>query len=728
MKRYVGKFINPAGQSCRVNVYDDNYTGEAVELFMSPTPIVISESAQDLLTEPIMASSAVLTFISDPALEGLVVEDEMQCAVEVLADDTLVWHGYLNPEVRDDLLPSITSEVTLNATSTLSLMSTRKISAAAEPLRSIAQYIAEGLQACGNVLTNICLPSVAKLTENDGYNSLWTLQAQRDNFYTREEITSTDDELYDEQSWADVLSNFLTLFGLTMYEDYASGCIMLLSRDADATYCRMTLADFAAGTGAESYALPDSADMASLPMWGTSHSTSNYRPYSSVKVTSQVNAVEDTLFSLDNAVGAPAFNGFYRVGIGGTTDSPSVRELCSGGVRQLCPELRTFKPQADTATYKRIETFKGVEALDINYLVLPGGGLPGYLDAWLLGAIPIKGGIGISNIAVQETSFDPDFNPMILVRRSVDWPQNAALPTDKVLLPSGTDIVRLSNTYAYGQNWGLSIDLELQDWYTWANMGAFTMPLEIVLKAGKYYWNGSEWQTDEVSFVPEMETGEVQTLKSKDQCQDVKYYSNLIGTLITRNSTDTAVSDDPCLGLSLTLRLRKEWCDKNPIGFLIKKLDVKISPYLRTADRDAFTGDVKNVYVYRKTEREKADNPLEIDLNVQGYHGELLAKSCLLSPSGETITGLDYGEKLEIPEIGTVSIISAPEDWLINHLKGIYCRRRKRYKLTVEGIDYKTNTRYSYEGITYTTVARSVDPYNNTTTLTLERATKSANL
>lgn len=728
MLRYVSTFYALDERRYTVNIYDDTYTGQPSGLYMSTDPVRISESAQDLLTEPIMASSAVLTFISDTALEGFAVDDEMQCAVEVLADDRLVWHGYLNPEVRDDLLPSITSEVTLNATSTLGLMSTRKISAEGEPLRSIAQYIAEGLQACGNVLTNICLPSVAKITENDGYNSLWTLQAQRDNFYAREEITSTDDELYDEQSWTDVLSNFLTLFGLTMYEDYASGCIMLLSRDADATYCRMTLEDFAAGTGAESYALPDSTDMASLPMWGTSHSTSNYRPYSSVKVTSQVNAVEDTLFSLDNAVGAPAFNGFYRVGIGGTTDSPSVRELCSGGIRQLCPDLRTFKPQADTATYNRIETFKGVEALDINYLVQPGGGLPGYLDAWLLGAIPIKGGIGISNIAVQETSFDPDFNPMILVRRSVDWPQNAALPTDKVSLPSGTDIVRLSNTYAYGQNWGLSIDLELQDWYTWVNMGTFTMPLEIVLKAGKYYWNGSGWQTDEVSFVPEMETGEEQTLKSKDQCQDVKYYSNLIGTLITRNSTDTTVSDDPCLGLSLTLRLRKEWCDTNPIGFLIKKLDVKISPYLRTADRDAFTGEIKNVYVYRRTENEKADNPLEVDLEVQGYHGELLAKSCLLSSSGETITGLDYGEKMEIPGTGTVSVISAPEEWLANHLKSIYCRRRKRYKLTVEGINYKTNTRYNYEGITYTTVARSVDPYNNTTTLTLERATKNANL
>ena len=282
MKRYTSRIINLAGQSCQVNIYDDNYTGDAMELLMSPDPIRISESAQDLLTEPIMASSAVLTFISDPALEGLVVEDEMQCAVEVLADDRMVWHGYLNPEVRDDLLPSITSEVTLNATSTLGLMSTRKISAEGEPLQSIAAYIVEALQACGNVLTDICLPSVAKIAENDGYNSLWTLQAQRDNFYTREEVTSTDDELYDEQSWADVLSNFMALFGLTMMEDYASGCIMLLSRDADATYCRMTLEDFAAGTGAESYALPDSADMSILPMWGTSHSSSTYAPVNKV--------------------------------------------------------------------------------------------------------------------------------------------------------------------------------------------------------------------------------------------------------------------------------------------------------------------------------------------------------------------------------------------------------------------------------------------------------------
>lgn len=728
MKRYVGKFINPAGQSCRVNVYDDNYTGEAVELYMSPTPIVISESAQDLLTEPIMASSAVLTFISDPALEGLVVEDEMQCAVEVLADDTLVWHGYLNPEVRDDLLPSITSEVTLNATSTLGLMSTRKISAEGEPLRSIAQYIVEALQACGNVLTDICLPSVAKVTEKDGYNSLWTLQAQRDNFYTREEITSTDDELYDEQSWADVLSNFLTLFGLTIYEDYASGCIMLLSRDADATYCRMTLADFAAGAGAENYALPDSADMASLPMWGTSHSTSNYRPYSSVKVTSQVNAVEDTLFSLDKVVGAPAIEGSgYRVGmvdIGDTNPTnESVREMCSGGIRQIDRNLRVYKPSTEDKDYARIESFNGLSRAD----VVSGEtfGLVSYVDIWLLGAIPLKGGIGQRNSQTQFLSFDPAFDPMLFVSTSVAWPQHSEME-GRLLLPGQTELIRVENKYSYGSNWGMSIDLELQSWYTDYQYFDFLDPLELILRVGDVYWNGKKWQSEEASFTPRTKKeGGVRI--TEDECQDVKYYTNLKGILIPHTESDNTALPNSGIGLMLSVRLHKNWNPRIP-AFIIKKCDLKISPDLRTADRDAITGEPTNEYVYRKIYKKDGNNPLEIDLEVQGYHGELLAKSCLLSPSGDTITGLDYGEKTEVPEVGIVAVSQPPEDWLANHLKSIYCRSRKRYKLTVEGIDYKTNTRYNYEDITYTTVARSVDLYNNTTNIVLERATKNANL
>lgn len=727
MKRYTGKFINLAGQSCQVNIYDDNYSGDAVELYMSTTPITISESAQDLVTEPIMASSAVITFINDAALEGFTVSDEMQCAVEVLADGALVWHGYLNPDVRDDLLPSITGEVTLNATSTLGLTSTRKIDAEGEPLCSIASYIAEALQDCGNVLTDICLPSVAKVTSDAGYNSIWTLRAQRDNFYSVEEITSTNDEQYDEQSWEEVLSNFMTLFGLTMMEDYASGCIMLLSRDTDATYCRMTLDDFAAGTGAESYALPESTDMASLPMWGTSHSTSSYRPYSSVKITSEVNTVETTLFSLDNVVGAPAIDGSgYRVGmddIGDATNpsNESVLELCSGGIRQINSNICVYKPSEEEKTYQRIETFDGLSRSDIISLQIIG--LVGYTDIWLLGAVPIKGGIGWRNSHTSNLSFTPDFDPMLFVGTDIAWPKSS-VKQDRLSLAEQTELIRLKNEYYYGTNWAMSIDIELQSWYTNYQYYDFIDPIELILRVGNAYWNGSEWQSEETSFTPET-TKEGGLRSTEDECQDSNYYTGLKGILIPHTESDVA-QGDTCIGLMLSVRLHKDW-DYNIPAFIIKKFDVKISPDLRSADRDAITGEPKKEYVYNKKYKENGNNPLEIDLNVQGYHGELLAKSCLVDTQGEAIAYLYYGKTEDIPGLGTTPVTSAPEEWLADHLKAIYCRSRKRYKLTVEGIiDYKTNTRYSYGDITYTTVARSLDLYNNTTTITLEQATQNA--
>lgn len=706
MKRYTSRIINLAGQSCQVNIYDDNYTGDVVELLMSPDPIRISESAQDLLTEPIMASSAVLTFISDPALEGLVVEDEMQCTVEVLADDILVWHGYLNPEVRDDLLPSITSEVTLNATSTLGLMSTRKISAEGEPLQSIAAYIVEALQACGNVLTDICLPSVAKITESDGYNSLWTLQAQRDNFYTREEITSTDDEMYDEQSWADVLSNFMTLFGLTMMEDYASGCIMLLSRDADATYCRMTLEDFVAGIGVESYALPDSADMASLPMWGTSHSTSTYAPVNKVKVVSNINSMDL------NIIGDNTYNGNSVIIPGNLSIAEIIgdktRRYRYYGSRVICPisgnlTLLAYSTQNDQVT----------GALITKQIINPS---PRDIEAHLTGPdgdreLNIGGAIVIEGPMLEAIGLDPakvveDRAKTILLR---NYAQSAS-EYQRLSLPEGTDLIRYKD-----DNFLVNYAGMLGLYARFYGPAGQISPIKIILRAGEKYYNGLlEWVDNPVYFTPTYKKIDDQRWEITETIffgdtydldfEGLRGEKILCGGLTQRKGIDIIVS------------INDEWVGNTKNQCIMYDFELKFAYSRNLTRRNIYTGDLENSINSIAVNDNGGKDMDSINVNIHSDQRWQPAKSYLWNGL-ETISSLVYG--------GTTQI---PEQWLANHLKSIYCRSRKRYKLTVEGIDYKTNTRYNYEDITYTTVARSVDPYNNTTTLTLERATKNANL
>lgn len=705
MKRYTGKFINLAGQSCQVNIYDDNYTGDVVELYMSTTPITISESAQDLVTEPIMASSAVITFINDAALEGFTVSDEMQCAVEVLADDALVWHGYLNPEVRDDLLPSITGEVTLNATSALGLMSSRKIDAEGEPLCSIASYIVEALRDCGNVLTDICLPSVAKVTSDAGYNSIWMLQAQRDNFYSVEEITSTNDEQYDEQSWEEVLSNFMTLFGLTMMEDYASGCIMLLSRDSGATYCRMTLDDFAAGTGAESYALPDSTDMASLPMWGTSHSTSTYAPVKKVKVVSNINSMDLTI------IGDNTFNG-NSVAVPGTlnimeVDNPdyAIRDKYKYyGSRILCPlsaklTMLAYSTQADQMT--------GVEI--IKQIVNPTtqdikGHLTGnegnrYLS--LGGAIAIYGPVLVS-IALEPSEVIQDFAKTILLR---NYAQSSPF---KVYLTAGTELMRYKDDDFLLNGIGM-----LGLYARFLSPAGEISPIKISLKLGSKYYNGHlEWVDNPVSFIPKYNKIDNQSWEITEplffaETFDLEF-EGLRGNKILCGGTNNTK------GLELIVYLNDDWVgEKTANQCILSEFELKFAYSRNLTNLNAYTGEQESsIVTVAKRDNDSGKDMDDITLNVHSDQHWQPATSYLWNGLN-AISSLMYGATERIPE-----------EWLADHLKAIYCRSRKRYKLTVEGIDYKTNTRYSYGDITYTTVARSVDPYNNTTTITLEQATR----
>lgn len=727
MLRYVSTFYALDERRYTVNIYDDTYTGQPSGLYMSTDPVRISESAQDLLTEPIMASSAVLTFISDTALEGLVVEDEMQCAVEVLADDRLVWHGYLNPEVRDDLLPSITSEVTLNATSTLGLMSTRKIDAEGEPLQSIAQYIVEALQACGNVLTDICLPSVAKITESDGYNSLWTLQAQRDNFYTREEVTSTDDEQYDEQSWADVLSNFLTLFGLTMYEDYASGCIMLLSRDADATYCRMTLEDFAAATGAESYALPDSADMASLPMWGTSHSTSTYAPAKKVRVVSNINTIEQDIISQDTLLYGRQVTRTDALFIANRYVNGEIREenyyyLYNSIPLPINNKLTAiaYATQTDQITGAAIikQIGKVDESVATTYLA---DTLETSVDVFgnhpvkalnLGGTVPIWGTVGMRKKATEGTTIVEQSAKTLYIRNNTVPSYDGYNKPERVFLPAGTDLLRyIDNSFRIKG----PVLLGLYARFRKPENGKRISPIKLTLKVGGKYWNGSSWQSTAVTFIPEYTYTDDNNweIKDSDMQELLKLeYGEIKGLKMLR------ANDKYMQGLELIISVNDEWAkDATASEFVLYDLTFACSENTNNISKNQYTGEYDSnvdTIVYRDNGVGKDMD--DISINVHSDQGYQQARSYLWQGE-QTVSSLVYG--------GTTQI---PEQWLANHLKSIYCRRRKRYKLTVEGIDYRTNTRYNYEGITYTTVARSVDPYNNTTNIVLERATKNANL
>lgn len=709
MLRYVSTFYALNERRYTVNIYDDTYTGQPSGLYMSTDPVRISESAQDLLTEPIMASSAVLTFISDTALEGFAVDDEMQCAVEVLVDDTLVWHGYLNPEVRDDLLPSITSEVTLNATSTLGLMSTRKISAASGPLQSIAAYIVEALQACGNVLTDICLPSVAKITESDGYNSLWTLQAQRDNFYTREEITATDDEQYDEQSWADVLSNFMTLFGLTMYEDYASGCIMLLSRDADATYCRMTLADFAAGTGAESYALPDSADMASLPMWGTSHSTSTYAPAKKVRVVSSINSMDLDIIG-DNTYngGGVAVPGTLNIMEVDNPDSAINDKYTYYGSRILCPisnklTLLAYSTQKDQMTGALIsKQIAGPTTQDINDHLT---GSDGNRFLSLGGAITIEGPV-LKSIKLEPSEVIQDRAKTILIRNY------AQSPNGRVDLPAGTELLRYKD-----DNFLLNYAGMLGLYTRFLSPAGEISPIKISLKVGSKYYDGLlSWVDTPTSFVPTYKKIDGQNWEITEsifisETFDLDF-EGLRGCKILCGGTDNNK------GIELIVYLNDDWAGEGTANqCLLSDFELKFAYSRNITNLNPYTGEQESsIITVAKRDNETGKDMDDISINVHSDQRWQPATSYLWNGE-QTVSSLIYG--------GTTQI---PEQWLANYLKNIYCRRRKRYKLTVEGIDYRTNTRYNYEGITYTTVARSVDPYNNTTNIVLERATKNANL
>lgn len=701
MKRITGRFTNSAGQLCYVNVYDTNYVGDPTELYMSTNPITISESAQDMLTEPIMASSAVLTFISDPALDGLVVSDEMQCRVEVTADSQLIWSGYLNPEVRDDLLPSITSEVTLNATSALGLMKTRKINPEGKAMCSIAEYIYEALNDCGCMLENICIPAVAKTDSSSGYNSLWTLTIQRDNFYTREDVTDTDEEQYDAQSWYDVLSNFMKLFGLTMREDYESGCVMLQSRSIDATYNTMTTYIFSIGEGAENYTSPDRANMTDLSLWGTNHSISTYAPVKKVKVVSNINSMEGLICSNERMISGPKLRELSYILVD-TDNQVQKRYVFSGKIVSILNN--NVKPTAYVSNGTELQAITNLTGGDIDTRISETGFIVGSQKIKALemaGAIPVRGLWALSTKMADYSKGAQKIKSWRLKNCTSAW----SFPV--VNLPDGTELLRYEDS-AFRIKGPFAIGLYSE--FSKPISEKKISPVKFSLRVGNLYWNGNSWQENETTFIPEYEyehngRWHIKTTSDEDIQAD---YSNSNGLLIV--SEDNQLYAD---GIQLKVLVNSSWVgDRGNGEVYMSELSLSLSSNQDNITYNDFTDEVVksfNTIAYRDNGGGTDIDPVEI--NVHSDNGYQQARSYLWNGSATINTLLYLG--------GTFT----PERHLANLLKAIYCRTRKRYKLVTEGINYKGNTLYSYQGHDYCVVCKSVDPYRNTTTLVLEQAT-----
>lgn len=96
--RYTIPFKDFSGNSYRVEIYREDYTGEATELTGATSCFVVSGSDEDFVYTPVRTSTATIHVLDSDLLLDLYSINNQYAPVKLYRNEQLEWTGYIKPE------------------------------------------------------------------------------------------------------------------------------------------------------------------------------------------------------------------------------------------------------------------------------------------------------------------------------------------------------------------------------------------------------------------------------------------------------------------------------------------------------------------------------------------------------------------------------------------------------------------------------------------------------
>lgn len=206
-----------------LNLYDEDYTGDVVELTPASVPFETQEDSEDKWFVPIRKQTGYIRVLDEGNVEGIMPVGLKDRYVEYTEDGLLKWCGYVVPDVFSEDWDVTPIEIELPVVSGIGVLSglylEEKDGLGVVPL---AKILYDALKETGIDYSIVYIPK--EVTENDGstdYLYPLKISVSRYNFFSENDSLNNDDPdwvRYNGETHYDALSELMKFWGWTIRE------------------------------------------------------------------------------------------------------------------------------------------------------------------------------------------------------------------------------------------------------------------------------------------------------------------------------------------------------------------------------------------------------------------------------------------------------------------------------------------------------------------------------
>jgi len=206
-----------------LNLYEDNYSGEVVELTPAAVPFETQEDSADTWFVPIRKQTGYIRVLDEGNTDGIMPVGMKDRYVEYTEDGTLMWCGYVVPDVFSADWDVTPNEVELPVTGGLGVLEGEYLNADdGLGVVRIAKLLYECLEATGIAYRKIYIPKEVTFNNaNNDYLCPLKLEVSRYNFFKDNDSLNSEDEdwtRYNGQTMYEVLTELMKFWGWTIRE------------------------------------------------------------------------------------------------------------------------------------------------------------------------------------------------------------------------------------------------------------------------------------------------------------------------------------------------------------------------------------------------------------------------------------------------------------------------------------------------------------------------------
>lgn len=657
-----------------LNLYEENYSGAVVELTPAAVPFETQEDSSDKWLEPIRKQSGYIRLIDEGNIEGIMPVGLKDRYVEYKEDGVLKWCGYMVPDVFSsdwDVTPlevefpvvgglGVLEGVYLNENDGLGVV-------------PLARLVYDALKATGVDYSMIYFPKEVLQSESaTDYLYPMRLEVSRFNFFQDNDSLNSEDSdwtRYNGETHYNVLSEVMRFYGWTIRERGEDIWITSTNNEGSVKISMTDLSVLAEGFAmAENESVSvEEYDLSSFGLAGADHKRDILQGRKKVIVKASVNPVGTVIPSIDKS-----------------------KMKLIGNVVQEWSDYRREKRKL----YIPKEGYTDVQ-LNSYAIATPDEVFSSWhpIEQNMISVSLYVGAYFMEQEYVTDEEYQKKKNWNLTETIKINlqdfggrYPSLSEAKNLPILVMRSRNIANYTSGAFVISSQTRSREWETQSWSTEGN-GKGT--LEIKLRVGGKYWNGSTWITSPAWFEVQMGneedpgstegTGKIISTKTIDMP-----YNGADGYVIPINET---VSGE----VELTIH-----AVRNDGGYAVLMLDNFKVEYWGEDSDETNSDDSENRYA--KKTRLNYTNEEEIRLKIATNNNNKAGYG-ILSQSGTNVESLYFIEKG----------MMRPEMNLVNKGISLYGRSTEKLTLQLDKISARPHDVIMWKGKKYLLASEAVN-------------------